>query len=46
LLLDIGRLVDARGHGDEVPQWVTATVAEDIKETVANTVRTVIDVID
>ena len=46
LLLDIGRLVDARGHGDEVPRWVTAAVAEDIKETVANTVRTVIEVID
>jgi hypothetical protein len=46
LLLEISRLVDARGHGDEVPQWVTAAVIEEIKGMVANTVRTVIDVID
>lgn len=46
LLLDIGRLVEARGHGDQVPLWVNTVVAEEIKAMVANTVRTVIDIID
>jgi len=45
LLMDVGRLVDARGHGDEVPPWVNAAVAEEIKAMVANAVRTVIEVI-
>lgn len=46
LLSDIGRLVDARGHGDVIPQWVTAAIAEEIKEMVAKTALTVIEVID
>ena len=46
LLLDLGRLVDARGHGDEIPQWVTAVIAEEIKEMVAKTALTVIYVLD
>lgn len=45
-LLDVGRLVDARKHGDEVPPWVDAAVAEEIKTMVANMVRTTIEVID
>lgn len=46
LLLDISRLVEAREHGNQVPHWVNAAVVEEIKGMVANTVRTVIDVID
>lgn len=46
LFLDLGRLVDARGHGDEIPQWVTAVIAEEIKEMVATTALTVIEILD
>lgn len=46
LLLDIGRLVDARGHGDQIPQSVSAAIAEEMNEMVAKTAQTLIEVID
>jgi hypothetical protein len=46
LLLDVGRLVEARGHGDEVPPWVNAAVVEELETMVANDVRAMLEAID
>ncbi|MCP3169968.1 hypothetical protein [Myxococcus qinghaiensis] len=44
LLLDVGRLVEARGHGDEVV--VTAAEVAEIESMVANDVRAMLEAID
>ena len=44
LLLDVGRLVEARGHGDDVV--VTAAEVAEIETIVANDVRAVLEAID
>lgn len=44
LLLDMGRLVEARGHGDDVV--VTATEVAEIETMVANDVRAMLEAID
>lgn len=44
LLLDVGRLVEARGHGDDVV--VTAAEVAEIETIVANNVRAVLEAID
>ena len=46
LLLDVVQIVDARGHGDEVPSWVTAPVVAKIETMVANDVRALLEAID
>lgn len=44
LLLDVGRLVDARGHGDDVD--VTAAEVAEFETIVANDVRAMLEAID
>lgn len=44
LLLDVGRLVEVRGHGDDVV--VTAAEVAEIETMVANDIRAVLDAID
>ncbi|WP_146101716.1 hypothetical protein [Rhodopila globiformis] len=44
LLLDVGRLVDARGHGDDVV--VTAAEVAEIETMVANDIRAMLEAID
>lgn len=44
LLLDVGRLVEARGHGDDVV--VTAAEVAEIETMVANNIRAMLEVID
>lgn len=44
LLLDVGRLVEARGHGDDVV--VTAAEVAELETMVANDIRAMLEVID
>ncbi len=44
LLLDVGRLVEARGHGDDVV--VTAAEVAEFETTVANDIRAMLEAID
>ncbi|MEF8701257.1 MAG: hypothetical protein V5B33_18490 [Candidatus Accumulibacter sp. UW20] len=44
LLRDVGRIVDARGHGDDVV--VTASEVAEIETMVANDIRTMLEAID
>jgi hypothetical protein len=46
LLLDVGRLVEARGHGDEVPAWVMPSVVAELETMVANDIRAILEAMD
>ncbi len=46
LLLHVGRLVDARGNGNDVAPWVTPLVVAELETMVANDIRAMLETID